>query len=214
MSQVTVYKWRIPKYTESQLNTIFITYIQNISNKHVPIDIINLCIQFFQDCNILNKMKDVKPGDGFYSNYFDVANCNWCIDIYPNSSDTELGGEVDIFLSVESIAPNISQIHLEYNIQIVDVTNHKGMLDIFDDEENEQCWNTVMTTDEFKKIPAKQITIKLEIFSVHIVNKENDKKVIANNKIIERPLLPSASNTWIVSQTMDINNIKTATNCM
>eukprot|EP01084_Bolivina_argentea_P263093 445178_1 len=118
------YTWNIPSISFTQCKLCVTGYIRNNSSQYVPSEIIILCIHFFTDTNIMNKIKHSPHGISFKSDIFCINTLKFCLQIWPNGYNMSDVGILGLCITLVSLSNKISRFTFQFTI-LIQETNTK-----------------------------------------------------------------------------------------
>eukprot|EP01084_Bolivina_argentea_P000156 302_1 len=124
IEQSSNYIWKIPSISDTQCGLCIAWYIRNHSAKYIPHEIMFLCMHFFTDMHIMNKIKNSPAETCFKSDIFCINHFKFLLEIWPNGYDKNEAGIFDLCLTLVSLSNKISKLELDFTLSIKE-TNTK-----------------------------------------------------------------------------------------
>eukprot|EP01084_Bolivina_argentea_P222518 376618_1 len=201
IEQKSNYIWKLPSIGITECNLCVNGYIHSHSSKYMPPEIITLCINFFSDIHIMNKIKNSSNGTSFKSDIFCVRHFKMYLDIWPNGYNSTQIGVFNLYLNLVSLSNKISEIEFEFTISVKE-TNTKwsstaalGMVD------TSIGWRAnQISTKDIEKINS--LTIEFTIDNIINVSDNNGNSLLETYTEYQNPAVSTVIShyEWKINQ--------------
>eukprot|EP01084_Bolivina_argentea_P000157 304_1 len=168
IQQTSNYIWTIPSISITQCKLCVTGYIRNHSSQYIPSEIIILCVHFFTDTHIINKIKHSPNATCFKSDIFCIKRLKFRLEIWPNGYETTDVGICMLRLHLVSLSNKISVVSFHFTISIKETNTEwtsnasLGIMDWYVDLTN----NTILSTNDIQNIDSLTIEFKIDIINV------------------------------------------------
>eukprot|EP01084_Bolivina_argentea_P263092 445177_1 len=188
------YIWKIPNIGVTQSELCIVGYIRMHSLKYIPSEIARLCVNFFTDIHIMNKIKHALNRTCFKSDIFCVKNFKFRLEIWPNGYEAFEVGTFDIWLELVSLSNKISDIEFQFTISIqeintdwIDCTDWTGNANLNMNDRWVIWKGDDILTEDIQNIDS--LTIKFQINDIISVLDDNGLSVLDTYTQYQNPLI-------------------------
>eukprot|EP01083_Nonionella_stella_P011349 32260_1 len=168
------YTWTIPSLSKEHSQFIVMKYFRDHCLDHFPFELIDLCVHYFADVNVMDKIKTASNATPFQSDIFCIQHVKFYLDIWPNGYGPLQNGIVNLYLNLVSLSPNVSEFEFDFTISIKETNTKWSSSATFSITDTCTGWrDDVLSTKEIQKLDSLTIALTMDS-DVDILDQEGN----------------------------------------